>query len=717
MSQVATALPMMGSPPEPGASSSKKRPFEDLESERMNEIIRKVTGEKDPILHEDKRKLKKQKKKREKEPLVSLPSFAFQASDLRSRTQAVSLDEVRSIIVGIATDAPAQTLPKFLACNNRSSIKRTVLLYVPGISPVLLGLQPAPISASHESSAIVHPASLFAARPPTPAQPASALKLAPAFPLPLPRACNCPLPVMTNLFSHACPTRAPGDLTRIGNILNTLLVGPSTVPATVYAKEKDQDKDDDGWTEVKKGKRKGKRASQSQEDSTPVPLSALVLSPMELASESYMVPSYLQSSSSSTALPSHVTQDISIAANGWNARGGVPVHTLEWVETPLCAPSSDGDEDEDEDDETKQKVFAIDCEMVQTDEDKELARVCVVDYWTRGVVYDQLVRPTRPIQDYLTQFSGITPEMLESVTTTLADVQKHFLSTLMIDSRTILIGHSLSSDLRALKLAHPRCIDTSVCFQHTRGPPSKPGLKWLTQRWLGREIQMTGGNVGSGAGGRVGHCPEEDALACVDLLKKKQALGMRFGMFERPLEQIFETAAKASKTSVYVGSGAATFGSKATLAVECEGDEEVMENIISALPTHDFAFGRLQGLSRALGWTDPAAHAHTQPPSLSSPEVQTALTTLNAQLQKISGFPPHTAIVILTGSSDPLEMARLNKKKHAWDAKVREARAAGSHDIDVPDEDKWTTADGRALEDECERTKAGLVFFCITLPR
>lgn len=123
------------------------------------------------------------------------------------------------------------------------------------------------------------------------------------------------------------------------------------------------------------------------------------------------------------------------------------------------------------------------------------------------------------------RFSGITPALLEPITTTLQEVQQHLLTNLIIDSRTILIGHSLSSDLRALKLAHPRCIDTSVCFQHSRGPPSKPGLKWLTQKWLGREIQISGGAIGNGSGGRVGHCPEEDAIACADLVKKKQELG------------------------------------------------------------------------------------------------------------------------------------------------------------------------------------------------
>ena len=39
------------------------------------------------------------------------------------------------------------------------------------------------------------------------------------------------------------------------------------------------------------------------------------------------------------------------------------------------------------------------------------------------VLLDELVRPPNPITDYLTQHSGITPAMMEGVTTTLANVQ------------------------------------------------------------------------------------------------------------------------------------------------------------------------------------------------------------------------------------------------------------------------------------------------------
>ena len=107
-------------------------------------------------------------------------------------------------------------------------------------------------------------------------------------------------------------------------------------------------------------------------------------------------------------------------------------------------------------------------------------------------------------------FSGITAATLDPVTTTLADVQTHVRT--LIKPSMILLCHSLESDLRALKLSQPRCIDTALIFHHPRGRPLKPGLAWFTRKWLGRIIQDRGPG---------GHNPDEDARACMDLLKAK----------------------------------------------------------------------------------------------------------------------------------------------------------------------------------------------------
>jgi RNA exonuclease 1 len=93
-------------------------------------------------------------------------------------------------------------------------------------------------------------------------------------------------------------------------------------------------------------------------------------------------------------------------------------------------------------------------------------------------------------------------------------VQSYLLSNL-ITPRTILLGHSLESDLKALKLKHPWCIDTAILFKHPKGPPYKPGLKYLAKTLLEKEIQT----------GEGGHDPEEDARTCLELLEMKLKLG------------------------------------------------------------------------------------------------------------------------------------------------------------------------------------------------
>lgn len=134
-------------------------------------------------------------------------------------------------------------------------------------------------------------------------------------------------------------------------------------------------------------------------------------------------------------------------------------------------------------------VFALDCEMCYTTAGLELTRVTVVDFGRR-TVYDALVRPDNRVVDYNTTYSGITEEMLAPVRRTLRDVQAALLT--MFHARTVLIGHSLESDLKALKLIHDVVVDTSVLFPHKLGPPKKRALKTLCIENLGRIIQESG---------------------------------------------------------------------------------------------------------------------------------------------------------------------------------------------------------------------------------
>jgi RNA exonuclease 1 len=58
---------------------------------------------------------------------------------------------------------------------------------------------------------------------------------------------------------------------------------------------------------------------------------------------------------------------------------------------------------------------------------------------------------------------------------------------------TILVGHSLDSDLRALRIVHQRCVDTAVMYPHPRGYPLRQKLQRLSQDYLQETIQNDAG--------------------------------------------------------------------------------------------------------------------------------------------------------------------------------------------------------------------------------
>ncbi|PIK33532.1 putative RNA exonuclease 1-like [Apostichopus japonicus] len=177
----------------------------------------------------------------------------------------------------------------------------------------------------------------------------------------------------------------------------------------------------------------------------------------------------------------------------------------------------------------------------------ELTRVTVINDKLERV-YDSLVKPQNEVVDYNTKFSGITEEDLETVKTTLQNVQAVLLS--MFSSQTILIGHSLESDLLALKLIHSTVIDTALVFPHRRGPPYKRALRTITAEYLQKLFKMMTTTAitdqanslcklhtvhGSSTAACIpvhesGHDSMEDAKSCLELMiyKLKQDAKLRY---------------------------------------------------------------------------------------------------------------------------------------------------------------------------------------------
>ncbi|EDX09464.1 GD13963 [Drosophila simulans] len=162
-------------------------------------------------------------------------------------------------------------------------------------------------------------------------------------------------------------------------------------------------------------------------------------------------------------------------------------------------------------------MFGVDCEMCHTEAGcNELTRISIVNE-NYETVYETLVLPNNRITDYLTQYSGITAEIMEQVTKRLNVVQKEVSELLPPDA--ILVGQSLNSDLNAMKMMHPYVIDTSVCFNTSGVRRRKTKLKDLARTFLQEIIQE---NID-------GHDSIEDSRATLKLVKKKLANSIEFG--------------------------------------------------------------------------------------------------------------------------------------------------------------------------------------------
>lgn len=134
--------------------------------------------------------------------------------------------------------------------------------------------------------------------------------------------------------------------------------------------------------------------------------------------------------------------------------------------------------------------------MVYTTGGMRIARVSVVD-GAGTEIFDELIRMDDGIdvvyvwpgllqrsilidpyhRDYNTRFSGVTQEKHESAFLTLTSARQSLGA--FISSQTIIIGHALENDLKALRMIHHQCIDTVVLFPHRAGHPYRRSLRDL----------------------------------------------------------------------------------------------------------------------------------------------------------------------------------------------------------------------------------------------
>ncbi|KMU92601.1 ribonuclease H [Coccidioides immitis H538.4] len=351
------------------------------------------------------------------------------------------------------------------------------------------------------------------------------------------------------------------------------------------------------------------------------------------------------------------------------------------------------------------QVLALDCEMCITEGGvSELARISLVG-WDGEVVLDELVKPQRPVIDYLTQYSGMTKEKLDPVTTTLSD------------------------------LTHPYIIDTAIIYPHPRGPPLKSSLKWLAQKYLSREIQK----------GQLGHDSIEDAKAVLDLVKQKCEKGERWGAGDSFNESIFRRLSRASRDSrvgqaapgegrtgavVDWGNPERGFGAHATVALGCRNDDEVVVAVDRAVNGDedghlvpgggvDFTWARLRELEVMRGWcnrvpgtsnTDDSAPVAVKPSSAADdPEfLAPAVAKLVAHIKRIyDGLPPCTLFIVYSGTGDPRDVVRLQAMHRTYMEEFRSRKPW--HELSV----KWTDTEEQALKKALVKAREGCGFMTV----
>ena len=636
----------------------------------------------------------------------------------------VNITDLQALVLYLLADGNA---PQWVSVRNRTSIRQVIMLMVPGLE---LGMfngkvpldtttamdidKPAADQVPADAASVAQESTTAEKEKP------KYLRIADNeyYPASLkPNRLPAALKPLSDIFEHVWPIKAQGEhrgnqFIRVHSPIHTMLT--SQIPKT---KEEKQMK--------KNGGHKGPMPQNSKHwDNKRTPITEYIATLAEQQENEYVLhPAWF------------LTPESKADAQKQRQESGQSVDDG-WVDTNV-ASLEDGNAPENEIEQGSvtvgRHVLSVDCEMCKAENDQlVLTRISLLN-WDGSVAMDKLVKPDVPIKDYLTQWSGITPAMLENVTTTLSDIQKELLD--LITPRTILLGHSLNSDLNAMKLTHPFIIDTGILFPHPRGPPYKQSLKWLAQKYLHREVQK----------GSNGHDSVEDSKTCLDLVKQKCEKGPKWGSGDTNAESIFKRLGrtprpKSSETRAGAvidwGEPQRGHGGQAQLSKGCKTDEQVIEAIDSALKGAmeardgatgkvDFVWARLRELELARGWWDDAKTADVElirqnalqrlgllkdgedEVEVKGSELGDAVSrTVNHITQIYDSLPRCTALIVYSGTGDPREIRRLQAMQQQY---RREYATKNWDNLSV----KWTDTEVQALSQACQDARDGVGFIVV----
>lgn len=188
----------------------------------------------------------------------------------------------------------------------------------------------------------------------------------------------------------------------------------------------------------------------------------------------------------------------------------------------------------------KRKAVVLDCEMVgsRPGRPEQVISVSAVCFLTGETLVDALVEPAEQVRGWRSKVHGITRATVAAAVASgraLLGGRQAAAAALLehVDENTVLVGHALRGDLRALGLAHARVVDSAILTAEAAPVPVDAetggkggrklggrtvGLEKLCRELVGLQIRR-GGNGGGGAGQEpTYHESLEDVLATREVM-------------------------------------------------------------------------------------------------------------------------------------------------------------------------------------------------------
>jgi RNA exonuclease 1 len=345
----------------------------------------------------------KKSKKIPKAHSSNYPSISF-SSEARLQSQ-IKISDLQNLVLYLLADG---TGPQWISVRHRPEIRKVVVLMIPGLEKDMFKMQ----LASSETSDEVKPEKECNYASPDDYYPVklNTEKLPPH------------LHKFAEMFEHLWPVKTPGDdkYSRMHSPLHAMLTAP--IP-----RNQDEKKD-------KKGAKSAKDPHGWQNKRTPV--TEFLATVDELLENDYTLhPAVYSDANERSYLKEARNTAKTSEEHGW---------VDSWVQS--WEQGSAPDEDIESGSLTVgREIIAMDCEMCMTGEQEfSLTRISLVA-WDGSVILDELVKPDKPIVNYVTQY--VYPRLfLNSLT---------FLDTLALPKKccNLLPPHSRISSNDCLKFS------------------------------------------------------------------------------------------------------------------------------------------------------------------------------------------------------------------------------------------------------------------------